>query len=142
MREFEFIAARCEAIEECYEFMLGYAAQGVLDERESRSGAQLRELLTRAVEAAASLAGVFSAAIEALELAPRPRYEAFLEVLRADAAKALAAMELVLAQPGISSQMVDNLNASHHVRTLLTDVFLLDEILAAQKAARENAGGR
>lgn len=142
MREFEFIAARCEAIEECYEFMLGYAAQGVLDERESRSGAQLRELLTRAVEAAAGLAGAFGAAVEALELAPRPRYEAFLEVLRADAAKALAAMELVLAQPGISSQMVDNLNASHHVRTLLTDVFLLDEILAAQRAARENAGSR
>ena len=27
------LAARCDAIEECYEFMLAYAAQGVVDER-------------------------------------------------------------------------------------------------------------
>jgi hypothetical protein len=35
----------------------------------------------------------------------------------------------VLAQPAISSQLVDNLNASIHVRALLTDLFLLDEAL-------------
>jgi hypothetical protein len=38
-------------------------------------------------------------------------------------------MELVLAQPSISSQTVDNLNASIHVRALLTDLFLIDEIV-------------
>jgi len=36
---------------------------------------------------------------------------------------------LVLAQKSISSQLVDNLNASIHVRALLTDVFLIDEAL-------------
>ena len=51
MTEFAAIAARCDAIEECYEFMLGYAAQGIVDDRESRAGVQLRELLSRAVEA-------------------------------------------------------------------------------------------
>jgi hypothetical protein len=35
----------------------------------------------------------------------------------------------VLAQPSISSQLIDNLNASIHVRALLTDLFLIDEIL-------------
>ena len=39
-------------------------------------------------------------------------------------------MELVLVQPRLSSQLIDNLNASLHVRTLLTDVFLLDAILS------------
>ena len=29
----------------------------------------------------------------------------------------------------ISSQLVDNLNASIHLRTLLTDIFLIDETL-------------
>ena len=38
-------------------------------------------------------------------------------------------MQLVLAQPGISSQLVDNLNASIHLRALLTDLFLVDEVL-------------
>jgi hypothetical protein len=35
----------------------------------------------------------------------------------------------VLAQPSINSQLIDNLNASIHVRALLTDLFLLDEAL-------------
>jgi len=35
----------------------------------------------------------------------------------------------VLAQSAIGSQLIDNLNASIHVRALLTDLFLLDEVL-------------
>jgi hypothetical protein len=45
----------------------------------------------------------------------------------------LAALKLVLAQPAISSQLIDNLNASIHLRALLTDLFLLDEILKLQR---------
>ena len=47
---------------------------------------------------------------------------------------ALAAVRLVQAQPSISSQLVDNLNASIHLRALLTDLFLLDEILKPRPA--------
>ncbi|MGH9145308.1 MAG: hypothetical protein ACRD1Q_01270 [Vicinamibacterales bacterium] len=49
-----------------------------------------------------------------------------------DAHATLAALELVLAQPSISSQLIDNLNASIHLRALLTDLFILDEILKSQ----------
>jgi hypothetical protein len=49
-------------------------------------------------------------------------------------------MELVLAQPAISSQLIDNLNASVHLRALLTDVFLLGEVLRAQQVAAKSAG--
>jgi len=73
--------------------------------------------------------------VAALDLATPQKYKNFLGVLDADTTKALAAMELVLAQPRISSQLIDNLNASLHVRTLLTDVFLLDEILHVQRLA-------
>jgi hypothetical protein len=46
---------------------------------------------------------------------------------------------LVLAQPAISSQLVDNLNASIHLRALLTDLFLIDEIAkVGQSSVREN----
>ena len=44
-----------------------------------------------------------------------------------------AAIDLVLAQRAISSQIVDNLNASIHLRALLTDLFLIDEILKGLK---------
>ena len=50
-------------------------------------------------------------------------------MLDRDARSALAAVRLVLAQPSIGSQLIDNLNASIHVRALLTDLFLIDEIL-------------
>jgi ubiquinone biosynthesis protein Coq4 len=60
---------------------------------------------------------------------------AFLDVLERDASDSLAALELVLAQPEIGSQLIDNLNASVHVRALLTDVFLLGEVLRAQQVA-------
>jgi len=45
----------------------------------------------------------------------------------------------VLAQPIISSQLIDNLNASIHLRALLTDLFLIDEIIKAHHIAGEPA---
>jgi hypothetical protein len=56
-------------------------------------------------------------------------------VLARDAGDSLAAIELVLAQPAISSQLIDNLNASIHLRALLTDLFLLSEIVETQRAS-------
>ena len=53
-----------------------------------------------------------------------------------DARSSLAAVELVLEQPSISSQLIDNLNASIHLRALLTDLFLIDELLKARSAER------
>jgi hypothetical protein len=55
-------------------------------------------------------------------------------VLARDAQSSLAAIELVLAQPAISSQLIDNLNASLHLRALLTDLFLITEILELRQS--------
>ncbi len=131
----EDMAARCDAIEECYEFMLAYAAQGLADDRASPTGAQLRELLARAVQAATGLAEAYAELANERKLEPVEPYENFLEVLGQDAARALAVIGLVLAQPRISSQLIDNLNASIHVRTLLTDMFLIDEVVKIQEPA-------
>jgi hypothetical protein len=65
---------------------------------------------------------------------------AFLAVLEGDASDSRAALDLVLAQPAISSQLIDNLNASVHLRALLTDVFLLGEVLRARQVAAHSAG--
>jgi hypothetical protein len=123
------LKARCDAIEECYEFMLAYAAQGVVAESGSESAGQLRALMQRGERALVELGPACRAAAEQIGAEPADRYLAFIEVLDRDARSALAAMQLVIAQPSISSQLIDNLNASIHLRALLTDLFLIDEIL-------------
>jgi hypothetical protein len=45
------ISDRCNAVEECYQFMLAYAAQGLPSDQGSKSGGQVREFLQRAVQA-------------------------------------------------------------------------------------------
>jgi hypothetical protein len=119
------IEARCDAIEESYEFMLGYAGKGL----PSDEGSQIRYYLQRAAGAITGLAKSFSEVVEKQRIEPAEKYEAFITVLDRDARDSLAAIELVLAQSAISSQLIDNLNASIHLRALLTDIFLLHGIL-------------
>jgi hypothetical protein len=114
------LADAIDVIEETYEFMLAYAAQG---RRRAEDGDGIRERLVRA-EAALVVVG----AATAEEIGGAESTE-FLEVLRQDAARARAAFRFVIAQDALGSQIIDNLNALTHVRTLLTDLFLLDEAL-------------
>jgi hypothetical protein len=123
------ILNRCEAVEECYEFMLAYAAQGLPSDRGSKAGGEVREFLERAVKALTGLAETCAVAVKEEGFTPADKYLAFFAVLDRDAR---AAIELVLAQPAISSQLIDNLNASIHLRALLTDLFLLSEIVSRQ----------
>lgn len=112
---------RIEAIEAAYEFMLSYAAQGHASEMQGPGG--IRDQLSRADEALDGLAA------SAAGLAPKgdAAWSAFVELLGADTEKARAVLGFVLAQDQIGSQLVDNLNASLHLRTVLTDLFLIDE---------------
>jgi hypothetical protein len=123
----------CQTIEECYEFSLSYAAQGHATDKGSAQGRQLRESLARAVEAMRGLEAGCGVLLAAGRLEPASTYEGFFSVLVRDARDAIAAVELVLAQAGISSQLIDNLNASIHLRALLTDMFLIEEILEANQ---------
>ena len=126
------IFEHCNAVEECYEFMLAYAAQGRTSDQGSKPGAQIREFLQRAATAIAALPEECSKLVKEKSLEPAEKYLAFFTVLDRDAHDSLAAIDLVLAQPFISSQLVDNLNASMHIRALLTDLFLLTDILRSQ----------
>jgi hypothetical protein len=126
------IWSRCDAVEECYEFMLAYAAQGLPSDQGTESGGQVREFLHRAVQALAGLSETCALAVKEQGLEPADKYLAFFAVLNRDARDSLTAIELVLSQPAISSQLIDNLNASIHLRALLTDLFLVGEILRKQ----------
>jgi hypothetical protein len=124
----------CETIEDCYEFTLSYAAKGVAADESSDLGRQLRDKLTGAVDAMRGLEPAGATLLTAGELKSPDKYRAFFDVMARDAQCAAAAMELVLAQPVIGTQLIDNLNASIHLRALLTDLFLVTEILAARQA--------
>jgi len=121
--------SRCNAIEECYEFMLAYAAQGLDSDVGTGGGSQIRTFLRRSDEALTDLAGFLNRFVEQLGVESAAPFTAFTSVLDRDARDAQAAVRLVLAQQVISSQLVDNLNASIHLRALLTDLFLIDEAL-------------
>jgi hypothetical protein len=127
---------RCDTIERCYEFMLAYAAKGLPSDEAGTLGTQIREFLQRAADAMAGLAETCTEAVRDEGLAPVEKYHAFVAVLDRDARDSLAAIELVLAQPSISSQLVDNLNASIHLRALLTDLFLVGEILRSRLCSK------
>ncbi len=71
--------------------------------------------------------------VEQRELVPAAPYLGFIGVIDRDARDAQAALQLVMAQPAVGSQIVDNLNASIHLRALLTDLFLIDEVLKARQ---------
>jgi hypothetical protein len=116
------LRARCNTIEEAYEYMLAYAAQGAISEN-----SQIREFLRKSDEAVAALIRL-AEEFKGEQAAAAP-YAAFLEVVSADACASQAAIRLVIAQPIVTSALIDNLNASIHLRALLTDLFLLDEAL-------------
>jgi hypothetical protein len=133
------IEEHCETIEDCYEFTLSYAAKGFATDEGNDAGRQLREKLTRAAEAMRLLESGCASAARELQLAPAEKYESFFAVLARDAGSAVAAIDLVLAQPVISSQLIDSLNASIHLRALLTGLFLITEILAARQTQARGA---
>lgn len=125
----EELSRRADAIEGGYEMMLAYAAQGLDTDQGAANSSQLREHLNRFESALTNLAQTYRDCAVALSVPGADALDGFLKTLEQDAATTQSALRFVLAQPGISSQMIDNINASIHVRALLTDVFIVDDVL-------------
>lgn len=123
------LSLRTQTLEAAYEIMLAYAAQGLEDDRGSRSGGEMRERMQACLPALDGIADLVH------DLAPEgdddshDAWHDLLEALERDASFSRAAFVLVLARESIASELIDNLNASIHVRALLTDLFLIDELL-------------
>jgi hypothetical protein len=121
MHEPQELARRIDVIERGYEYLLAYAAQG----RQSDAGSEARATLTDVHSALDGLSELLAAALGSATADAA----GFIEAIEDDARKARGAIGLVLSRPAISSLLVDNLNASIHLRALLTDVFLADQAL-------------
>jgi hypothetical protein len=125
---------RIEAIETGYEFMLAYAAQGRETDKGAAAGRNVREYLDKMVAALDGLSPVVNACASGLDPDLPKTGAAFFAAVDADARVAHSVLKLVLARADISSQLIDNLNASIHLRALLTDLFVVDEVLKPPKA--------
>ncbi|HDZ08828.1 hypothetical protein [Pseudohongiella sp.] len=118
-----------EVVESGYEFLLAYAAQGRPPHDEAsyptpHARPTLEDML-------ASMQNVLAALGET-----QHEYEL---VIAEDLRKASATLRFVLAQPLMSSELVDNLNASIHLRAVLTDFFLYSEIFKPAAAEAKPA---
>ena len=105
-----------ETIESGYEFLLAYAAQGRPADVESGPGPHARPTIEGMRDAMANLSKAFSGSAD--------NYE---QLIADDCNKAGAALGFILSQDKIGSEIVDNLNASIHLRAVLTDLFLYGE---------------
>lgn len=120
---------RIDAVESGYEFLLAYAAQGRDSDHGPGSGRNVRDFLEGMQNALDGLGPVLRRCAASRGDEMLSAGADFFDAVDRDAATARAAIRLVLAQPDISSQLVDNLNASIHLRALLTDMFIVDEAL-------------
>jgi hypothetical protein len=123
------VKARIDAIEESYEFFLAYAAQGLTSDQGAKSGGELRRFLQKIEGALEGLGDAFRAATKEDQSAPEGTWPELIGVMETDAAAALATVRLVASRKGISSQLIDNLNANIHLRALLTDLFVMDDLI-------------
>ena len=113
-----------DRIEEAYEFMLAYAAQGRKREVEEGGGeSQILQYLKRFDAALADLQAALEPGLGDLNAAE------FAKRATEDTAVARSVISLLLAQPSVSSDMIDNTNGLIAIRALLTDIFFLDQVV-------------
>ncbi len=116
------IRKNIELVEEAYEFMLAYAAQGRVDEGAGPDGAHIRTFLTQFSDATDRI-------IEDLDKLSKPNGEmgTFINSAKSDAETVKSVMSIMLQKGNISSEMVDNANGLITVRSYLTALFFIDK---------------
>jgi hypothetical protein len=125
MDDTDELAGCIDSLERGYEYLLAYAAQG----RQDDAGTEVRQTLRDMQTALETLGAHFQAAMVRDSAQAAQDASAFIDAMFEDARKAHGAIALVLSRGAIGSLLIDNLNASIHLRALLTDVFLADQAL-------------
>lgn len=123
MNEAVSLAQRIDIIERGYEYLLAYAAQG----RQDDAGTELRDTLARMHGALGDMQGSLRSTFE--QLPASSGAGSFTDAVERDVQVARGAIGVVLSRERIASLLVDNLNASVHLRALLTDLFLIEQAL-------------
>ncbi len=128
MSDTAVIKQNIETIEESYEFMLAYAAQGRDKEGAGPDGAHIRAFLDHFVEAAQGLDGLLS------DLLKKEGADGagLLDSFRQDSATIISVLRLMLGRKNISSEMIDNTNGLITIRSYLTTLFFVDKVVLSE----------
>ncbi len=126
MSDAKELRTQIEAVEEAYEFMLAYAAQGRADEGAGPDGAQIREFLRQFDKAVSAIAGM-------IDTLPGIAGETagFAASLKKDSETMSSVLKIMLASDNVSSEVIDNANGLIAVRSYLTSLFFLDKAVLA-----------
>ena len=122
------IRQNIEMVEEAYEFMLAYAAQGRVEEAATGDGTHIRTFLTRFAEAATDM----KSQAEALMAGEKTEIGGLRDSFQRDTETILAVLRLLLARGNISSEMVDNTNGLIAMRSYLTTLFFIDKVIVVE----------
>ena len=122
MNKPKFIRDQIEKIEEAYEYMLAYAAQGRADEGAGPDGAHIRTFLKQFHEALTHIQK-----INVNTGKDKNDLKDFLTSLTRDAETVASVIKVLLNQKNISSEKIDNANGLISVRSYLTSLFFLDK---------------
>jgi len=121
------LRAAFDIIEESYEYMLAYAAQGRKQEQPDAGGESLIRTHLRRMDAALAEC---EAAVDSGLGAPAAAYTARF---RENLAVTRSVIKMLQARSSVSSEMVDNTNGLLAVRAFLTDVFFIDQVVLPQR---------
>lgn len=128
-------------IEEYCEFTLAYAAKGRPTGGGSKAEAKFENTWIGLGKAMTGSVAACACAVKRDQLEPAERCQGFFVILERDGADGFADDDLVLALLSTSSQFLENLGASIHLRALLTDLFLIGKLSKIQGSAGGGASG-
>ncbi|MDH5750597.1 MAG: hypothetical protein OEY85_14905 [Rhodospirillales bacterium] len=122
------IRQNIEIIEESYEFMLAYAAQGRAEEGAGPDGAHIRTFLDRFAEAAQGLNDQVSAMLGK----EGAKGAGLLDSFKRDSATIISLLRLMLDRKNLSSEVIDNTNGLISMRSYLTTLFFIDKAVLSE----------
>ena len=116
------IREEIEKVEEAYEYMLAYAAQGRADEGEGAEGVEIRIFIKQFLSSIEVLAGSLeSLSKSSVEL------KTYIDSFKGESDIMASVLKIILANDNISSEVIDNANGLISVRSYLTSLFFIDK---------------
>ncbi|MEK9947165.1 MAG: hypothetical protein VW999_14405 [Alphaproteobacteria bacterium] len=117
-----------DQIEEAYEYMLSYAAQGRREEVDEGGGeSHIRQYIRKFLAAALQISDSF------MERTAEKSQAEFIKSFCADAGVVASIMSLLLSEESISSHKIDNVNGMIKIRSYLSDIFFIDQIMLPER---------
>lgn len=124
------LQAHIESAEEAYEFLISYAGKGLDHEQPAGMSEEVRGYVRQLDEAFAGAHAAALAITDEHDLEGETHYRAMLDRLADEIDEAREVLQLLAAQPVITSAQVDDVNGMSVFQSVVMKLFFLDELTA------------